>query len=336
MPDGRPVPKGYVHDGARLVRYRKGSKRVPGYPSDLWGRLSQKERTRGWEEYQKKLEDKDKDKSKACAPQANASGGSYQRFAVPSMPVEHCDYEPHRSNMRALVEDKLSEIQKKLDFDLFANVAKVLSKHEISKSPGAQKALDAEWEKLLNKKTWDQSKVKECCAIVDEAKRKGEKVHIGRIFEICTLKGSELPEGDPNLKHKGRTCFQGNNVFDESSDYAIFAEMSSSAASMEAAKIFDAYGSQPRHSKEQADARQAYTQAIFTVVPTWLRLPRNRWPKDWQRLYKDPLVPMLLALYGHPDSGGIWEKHFEGRIATNSWVPVLKEIWKSLLFNPSL
>ena len=193
MPDGRPVPKGYVHDGARLVRYRKGSKRVPGYPSDLWGRLSQKERARRWEEYQKKLEDKDKDKSKGtCAPQANASGGSYQRFAVPSMPVEHCDYEPHRSNMRALVEDKLSEIQKKLDFDLFANVAKVLSKHEISKSPGPQKALDAEWEKLLNKKTWDQSKVKECRAIVD-----GEKVHIGRIFEICTLKGKRASRRRP-------------------------------------------------------------------------------------------------------------------------------------------
>ena len=206
MPDGRPVPKGYVHDGVRLVRYRKGSKRVPGYPSDLWGRLSQKERNRRREEYQKKLEDKDKDRSNGtCAPQANALGDSGERFAVPSMPVEHCDYEPRRSNMRALVEDKLSEIQKKLDFDLFANVAKVLTKHEISKSPEAQKALDAEREKLLNKKTWDQARVKECRAIVDEAKRKGEKVHIGRIFEICTLKGSELPEGDPNRKHKGRT-----------------------------------------------------------------------------------------------------------------------------------
>ena len=337
MPDGKPVPKGYVHDGVRLVRHRKGSKRVPGYPSDLWGRLSLKERNRRWEEYQKKLEDKDKDKSKGtCAPQANVTGDSHEHFAAPAMPVEQCDYEPHCSNMRALVEDKLSEIQKKLDFDLFANVARVLTKHEISKSPGAQKALDAEWEKLLNKKTWDQSRVKECRSIVEDAKRKGEKVHIGRIFEICTLKGSELPEGDPNRKHKGRTCFQGNNVFDESSDYAIFAEMSSSPASMEAAKILDAYGSQPCHSKEQADARQAYTQAIFTGVPTWLRLPRNRWPKDWQRLYKDPLVPMLLALYGHPDSGGIWEKHFEDRIATKGWVPVLKEIWKSLFFNPSL
>ena len=103
---------------------------------------------------------------------------------------------------------------------------------------------------------------------------------------------------------------------------------------MEAAKILDAYGCQPRHSKEQADARQAYTQAVFTGIPTWLRLPRNRWPKDWQRLYKDPLVPMLLALYGHPDSGGIWEKHFEDKIATKGWVSVLKEVWKSMFFHP--
>ena len=116
MPDGRPVSKEYVHDGVRLVRYHKGSKRVPGYPSDLWGRLSQKERNRRWKEYQKKLEDKDKDKSKGtCAPQANALGDSGEHFAVPSMPVENCDSEPHRSNMHALVEDKLSEIQKKLD-----------------------------------------------------------------------------------------------------------------------------------------------------------------------------------------------------------------------------
>ena len=166
----------------------------------------------------------------------------------------------------------------------------------------------------------------------------GYHIQAGHVWrdEYLRLHTSMLPEGDPNRKHKGRTCFQGNNVFDESSDYAIFAEMSSSPASMEAAKILDAYGSQPRHSKEQADARQAYTQAIFTGVPTWLRLPRTRWPKDWQRLYKDPLVPMLLALYGHPDSGGIWEKHFEDRIATKGWVPVLKEIWKSLFFNPSL
>ena len=48
---------------------------------------------------------------------------------------------------------------------------------------------------------------------------------------------------------------------------------------MEAAKLLDAFGSQPGFSKAQADAIQAYIQALFTGVPTWLSLPRNRWPE---------------------------------------------------------
>ena len=54
---------------------------------------------------------------------------------------------------------------------------------------------------------------------------------------------------------------------------------------MEAAKLLDAFGSQPGFSKEQADAIQAYIQALFTGVPTWLSLRRNRWPKDWEKKY---------------------------------------------------
>lgn len=198
--------------------------------------------------------------------------------------------------MRELVEQKVEELQNDLSFELFAAVARVLTKAEIGQSKDAQKALDAEWQKLIDKGVWDENKVKECKQIVADAQKLGEKVHIGRIFEICSIKGDELPDGHPQRKYKGRTCFQGNTVFDENSDYAIFAEMSSPPASMEAAKILDAFGSRPGFAKQQADARQAYTQAIFTGVPTYLRLPRSRWPKHWQSLYRDPLVPMLLAL----------------------------------------
>jgi hypothetical protein len=45
---------------------------------------------------------------------------------------------------------------------------------------------------------------------------------------------------------------------------------------MEAAKLLGAFGSQPGFSKAQADAIQAYIQALFTGVPTWLTLPRNK------------------------------------------------------------
>ena len=83
-------------------------------------------------------------------------------------------------------------------------------------------------------------------------------------------KGSELPESDPRRKFKGRTVFQGNHVRDENSDHALFNKLGSSPASMEAAKLLDAFGSQPGFSKQQADAIQAYIQALFTGVPAWL------------------------------------------------------------------
>ena len=97
---------------------------------------------------------------------------------------------------------------------------------------------------------------------------------------------------------------QGNKVSDENDDHTICTKkLGSSPASREAAKIIDVFGSQPGYSKQQADARQAYTQALFTGIETWVRLPRNRRPKEWNGM-KDPVCPLRLAQYGHPDSGG--------------------------------
>ena len=44
MPDGSPVPKGYTHDGWRLVRKRKGSRRPPDTPLDMWNMYTPKEK----------------------------------------------------------------------------------------------------------------------------------------------------------------------------------------------------------------------------------------------------------------------------------------------------
>ena len=156
---------------------------------------------------------------------------------------------------------------------------------------------------------------------------------MGRIFEACYEKGSELSQDDPRRKFKGRTVFQGNNVRDENSDHALFNELGSSPASMEAAKLLDAYGSQPGYEKQQADAVQAYIQALFTGVPTWLSLPKDRWPASWNKEYWQPMVPMVLALYGHPDSGGIWEKHLNGEIAKKGWRQILPDTWNSIFYH---
>ena len=203
-----------------------------------------------------------------------------RRDAAPAMPVVHEETEEQRARLTTLYWDKLDEVT----HDRFALVARVVSQAEIDRTPEAKAAMDTEWQKLVDKSCWLEKKVREYREVAREAKAKEAKAHFGRIFEICSQKVSELPKGHPEQKWKGRSVFQGNKVSDEHSDHAIFAELGCSPASMEAAKIIDVYGSQPNFSKQQADARQAYTQALFQGVETWVRLPRNRWPKKVGRL----------------------------------------------------
>jgi hypothetical protein len=232
-----------------------------------------------------------------------------------------------------MIKRKKQELEFKVAIELFSAVARLVPKDEIRKNPKAKAALDKEWENLRTKGVWDEPRVRECKSIVEEASRKGETVHLGRIFEACYDKESELSAGDPHREKKGRTVFQGKNVRDQDSDHALFAELGSSPASMEAAKLLDAFGSQPGFSKAQADAIQAYIQAIFTGVPTWLSLPRNRWPEHWSKEFWQPVVLLVLALYGHPDSGGIWENHLNSRIGKEGWKQILPDVWQSIFYH---
>ena len=98
-------------------------------------------------------------------------------------------------------------------------------------------------------------------ASVRDAKQSGKGIHIGRLFDICVLKGSELPDGHPNRKWKGRVVFGGNNVRDEYGTAAIFPEQGSGASYAPAAKLLDAVSHLPGNCGEQSDAPAAYTQS---------------------------------------------------------------------------
>ena len=146
--------------------------------------------------------------------------------------------------------------------------------------------------------------------------RPGVIKHVGRIFEICVE------------KYKGRVVFQGNQVWDSNFDYAIFQELSSSPATMDAAKAADLVSLFPGNDGMQADATQAYTQSELGGVKTWVRLPRHRWPQEWiDKGYVDPVCPLRLALYGHPDAGGYWEKHCDSALQSLGFKPI--DEWKS-------
>ena len=309
-------PHGYVWNGECLIK-KKGNSRPDGIDNVSWKSMSKRQRAEAVVEHERKIQAVYEAEYEAAVK------------AVPAMPVLIGKCEEHRERLLPLLNKKLLEVSS----DMYAVVAKVLSPKEVSTNPAAQAALDKEWQKLVDKGCWVEKKVREYEAVASEAKKDSAKVHFGNIFEIGTLKGAELKEGDPNRKYKGRSVFQGNKVVDENSDHALFAEMSSSPASMEAGKILDVFGSQPGYTIQQADAKQAYTQALFTGVATWVRLPRNRWPKSWKGM-KDPVVPLKLALYGHPDSGGIWEKHCETQLKKVGFEAVLTDIWKSVFYHP--
>ena len=85
-------------------------------------------------------------------------------------------------------------------------VASKVSKKEMHASPDAMQAMTDEWKKLDQRLVFDWDSVLEFHKAVPEAqahKRKtGKDTHFGRVFGLCTLKGSELEPGAVGRKFK--------------------------------------------------------------------------------------------------------------------------------------
>ena len=56
-------------------------------------------------------------------------------------------------------------------------------------------------------------------------------------------------------------------------------------------------------------------------VETWVSLPRELEPTWWRDKGKfhDPVVKLVRALYGHPDSGGYWEQKCSDSLTKCGW-----------------
>jgi hypothetical protein len=123
-------------------------------------------------------------------------------------------------------------------------------------------------------------------------------------------------------------------VKDENWDVALFQELGSAPATLEAGKACDAYGLVAGHDVQQADAEQAYIQTkLGGDIPTWVRIPPERRPKSWSHL-RDPVCPLVLALYGHPDAGGYWEQHCHSHLVKIGFQ--LIPDWRSCYIHPKL
>ena len=153
-------------------------------------------------------------------------------------------------------------------------------------------------------------------------------------------KNYELPPEHPSRKFKGRVVFQGNRVVNQNWEAAVFQDLGSAPATMDASRAADCFGASPGYCTEIADAEQAYIQAELRGTPCWICLPEDERPASWAkdpRISKmwRPVVPLKKALYGHPDSGTCWEEHCDAEVKKVGFTPVGAE-WPSTYVNKKL
>ena len=159
-----------------------------------------------------------------------------------------------------------------------------------------------EGRELLKAGTWLLDTVIEKDDFVANAKRKGEKIHLGDLMSICSVK---FWERDPEFhKVKGRITFRGDTVKDEDGKVAVFQEMSAHPTSIQTANSNLAYGCLPGNKTTQADAVRAYVQSLLkSKYKTWVRIPKELWPDKWHKEgWRKPMCLLVKALYGHPES----------------------------------
>ena len=200
------------------------------------------------------------------------------------------------------------------------------------KCRGAQAALQAEREVLEKNKVYLLETVREWQSVVQDPSF--DEAMCGRIFAIMGKKGDELASDGANgdVKYKARGVFAGNNVQTKTGTAAheLYTEVSNCPATMASARAVMAAAAVKGWDVTLRDAEAAYLQSSILGKgrPTcWVRLPRAWWPSSWfgpdgAPLFRDPVVQLARALYGHPESGALWEQHLANILREQGWSPI--------------
>ena len=248
-------------------------------------------------------------------------------IAFPTMPCTSASNQSHRTKVPP----------GGLGSKLFnAMVSRPVGRAEIESNPKAKEAMLKEWKGLRDQEVFDFTMVREYDDVVAEAKKSKKEVHMARVHGICVEKNYQLSEDNPGRKFKGRGVLLGNQVKNQHWEAAFFQDLGNSPASFEASRWADFYGCLPGHAVKLADAIQAYIQAKLKGPLCWVELPTDAWPPEIQYWkFRRPVVRLDKALYGHPDSGTMWEQHCDKKVQEIGFRPIGEE-WPSMYFHDEL
>ncbi|CAE7705382.1 unnamed protein product [Symbiodinium sp. KB8] len=217
-----------------------------------------------------------------------------------------------------------------------AMVTRPVTRKEMLNNPKAMEAFMKEWTGLWEQEVFDFSQTREYDDVVNEAKKKGEKVHMARVHGLIYEKNYQLKEDDPARKFKGRGVLLGDQVKDQNMEAALFQDLGNSPATFDASRWADYYGCLAGNDVQMADAIQAYIQAKLSGTPCWVELPDEAWhPSANRQRYRRPVCRLVKALYGHPDAGTMWEQHCHTAVQKFGFKPLGDE-WPSLYFHPDM
>ena len=207
-----------------------------------------------------------------------------------------------------------------------AMVVRTVKRKEMLSTPAAMKAMDNEWDKMSKQMVWDFITVREKDDVAAKARYTITSKFTSVIFsEYVVSKGVNSGRTIPHRSGKA-DLYSAEVTSKMYNDTAVFNELSSSPATLEASKAVDAYGSIDGHTSSQCHADQTYMY-VRTIPPcmeaqTWVRIPKGRWPSEWTGKFRKPVVLLKLALRGHPDAGGYWESHCKDRLVAGGFTPV--------------
>ena len=203
-----------------------------------------------------------------------------------------------------------------------ALVTKNLTKSQWQKDEQAIQAIVKEAAGLRANGTWDDSTVIPVHVLKKTAKDRGETIKIAEVLTLAGIKHFEMPE--EFHKYKGRIVYRGDQIRNQSGEHVFFTENETATTPTAIAALNLTLWFGLMTCVSCADCVQAYLQCTLDES-TWVILPFELWLPEWKKLYEPNTklaVRLVKSLYGHPQSGNLWQKFLEKQLTEIGGVPL--------------